>query len=359
MEKQRDTLIDLLKGIGITSIVIGHSSWILPGCNFPIGPFVYTYHLMIFFFVAGMSFKPRNDITPYMQIGKRLGGVLPIYVKYSIVFILLHNFFLKIHILKSDTIVYRKLDIIKLIFEACIFGTSEAMLSAFWFVSMFFIGVSMFMLLYYHAEKMKYPIIWHILCGVLTAIVGIWLNDNEVILQYHIQTSVLGITVIYLGYLFQHYRQYMMKYLQWWLSPILGIVIWKILSLNIGMVELSANMILHPLIFYPITILGITFCICIAQGFDKVGVLRTLFCTAGKNSYHIMALHIITFKCFDLMICKIWKLGNETLECFPYSFEKLWPIYYIVGVAVPLILVYGERWLIERTRIAINKKFLK
>lgn len=165
MEKQRDTLIDLLKGIGITSIVIGHSSWILPGCNFPIGPFVYTYHLMIFFFVAGMSFKPRNDITPYMQIGKRLGGVLPIYVKYSIVFILLHNFFLKIHILKSDTIVYGKLDIIKLIFEACIFGTSEAMLSAFWFVSMFFIGVSMFMLLYYHAEKMKYPIIWHILCG--------------------------------------------------------------------------------------------------------------------------------------------------------------------------------------------------
>lgn len=233
------------------------------------------------------------------------------------------------------------------------------MLSAFWFVSMFFIGVSMFMLLYYHAEKMKFPIIWHILCGVLTAIVGIWLNDNEVILQYHIQTSVLGITVIYLGYLFQHYRQYMMKYLQWWLSPILGIVIWKILSLNIGMVELSANMILHPLIFYPITILGITFCICIAQGFDKVGVLRTLFCTAGKNSYHIMALHIITFKCFDLMICKIWKLGNETLECFPYSFEKLWPIYYIVGVAVPLILVYGERWLIERTRISINKKFLK
>ena len=115
-------------------------------------------------------------------------------------------------------------------------------------------------------KKMKYPIIWHILCGVLTAIVGIWLNDNEVILQYHIQTSVLGITVIYLGYLFQHYRQYMMKYLQWWLSPILGIVIWKILSLNIGMVELSANMILHPLIFYPITILGITFCICIARG---------------------------------------------------------------------------------------------
>ena len=57
MEKQRDTLIDLLKGIGIISIVIGHSSWILPGIGFPMGPFGYTYHIMILFFVGSSSFS--------------------------------------------------------------------------------------------------------------------------------------------------------------------------------------------------------------------------------------------------------------------------------------------------------------
>ena len=313
------------------------------------------YHLMIFFFVAGMCFKPRNDITPYMQIGKRLGGVLPVYVKYSIVFILLHNFLLKIHILRSSNVVYERKDIVKSIFEACVFQTSENMLGAFWFIPMFLIGVSMFILLYYHAEKMKYPIVGHILCGILAAVAGIGLNYSQINIQYHIQTAVLGITVIYLGYLFQHYRPYIMKYLHWWFAPILGFVIWKILSLNIGIVELSANMILHPLLFYPITVIGITFCICIAIGLNKIKLLRKLFCAAGKNSYHIMALHIITFKCIDLVICKLWNIGNETVERFPHSFDNSWPIYYIAGVTVPLILVYGEKLLAERVRIAVNK----
>lgn len=46
--KRRDAFIDILKGIGIVSIVIGHSSWLLPKTQFPIGPFVYTYHIMLF-----------------------------------------------------------------------------------------------------------------------------------------------------------------------------------------------------------------------------------------------------------------------------------------------------------------------
>lgn len=52
---KRDTTIDLLKGIGITSIVIGHVRGYLPG-GFPIVAYVYTYHIMVFLFVAGMCF---------------------------------------------------------------------------------------------------------------------------------------------------------------------------------------------------------------------------------------------------------------------------------------------------------------
>lgn len=60
---KRDTTIDLLKGIGITSIVIGHVRSYLPG-GFPIVAYVYTYHIMVFLFVAGMCFKPQNNISP-------------------------------------------------------------------------------------------------------------------------------------------------------------------------------------------------------------------------------------------------------------------------------------------------------
>ena len=87
---KRDTTIDLLKGIGITSIVIGHVRGYLPG-GFPIVAYVYTYHIMVFLFVAGMCFKPQNNTPPYMQIGKRLGGLLPLYTIYSIFFVACHN----------------------------------------------------------------------------------------------------------------------------------------------------------------------------------------------------------------------------------------------------------------------------
>lgn len=45
MEKtiKRNKLIDICKGIGIISIVIGHASWNIPigNIDIPIGPFVY------------------------------------------------------------------------------------------------------------------------------------------------------------------------------------------------------------------------------------------------------------------------------------------------------------------------------
>ena len=56
MEKtiKRNKLIDICKGIGIISIVIGHASWNIPigNIDIPIIPFVYLYHLAIFFFFA-------------------------------------------------------------------------------------------------------------------------------------------------------------------------------------------------------------------------------------------------------------------------------------------------------------------
>lgn len=48
---KRDTTIDLLKGIGITSIVIGHVRSYLPG-GFPIVAYVYTYHIISWYFYS-------------------------------------------------------------------------------------------------------------------------------------------------------------------------------------------------------------------------------------------------------------------------------------------------------------------
>ena len=40
--------------------------------------------------------------------------------------------------------------------------------------------------------------------------------------------------------------------------------------IEIGMIELSVNQIMHPALFYPVTVIGILFCLCLAEGIKKV-----------------------------------------------------------------------------------------
>ena len=341
---KRDTTIDLLKGIGITSIVIGHVRGYLPG-GFPIVAYVYTYHIMVFLFVAGMCFKPQNNTPPYMQIGKRLGGLLPLYTIYSIFFVACHNLFRKVHILSNDIPKYGKREIIQNILNSLSFGTSERLLGAFWFVPMFFMAVSFFIIIFYKMEQIKKTIWGHILAMFVCSIVGIVLNYKEVYLNYHIQTSILGISLIYLGCFYKKYRMKFEKYLKWWYAPILGTMIWGILSLKIGMIELSVNQIMHPALFYPVTLTGILFCLCLAEGIKKVRPFCKMFATIGKNSYHIMALHFLAFKCVDLVAVRIFKDGNDVLGKFTVSYENLWWIYYIAGIAIPIAVIYALKYI--------------
>lgn len=341
---KRDTTIDLLKGIGITSIVIGHVRGYLPG-GFPIVAYVYTYHIMVFLFVAGMCFKPQINTPPYMQIGKRLGGLLPLYTIYSIFFVACHNLFRKVHILSNDIPKYGKREIIQNILNSLSFGTSERLLGAFWFVPMFFMAVSFFIIIFYKMEQIKKTIWGHILAMFVCSIVGIVLNYKEVYLNYHIQTSILGISIIYLGCFYKKYRMKFEKYLKWWYAPILGTMIWGILSLKIGMIELSVNQIMHPALFYPVTLIGILFCLCLAEGIKKVRPFCKMFATIGKNSYHIMALHFLAFKCVDLVAVRIFKDGNDVLGKFTVSYENLWWIYYIAGIAIPIAVIYALKYI--------------
>ena len=57
MEKMRDATFDMLKGIGILLVIIGHTFMK------EIGPYIQAFHMPLFFMVAGYFFKykaPKN-----------------------------------------------------------------------------------------------------------------------------------------------------------------------------------------------------------------------------------------------------------------------------------------------------------
>ena len=123
--KERDPYIDILKAIGIISIVIGHASINIPGTNIEICKFVYAYHLMIFFFTAGFCFKKEYAAEPYQYIGRRLKSMLPLYFKYNLIFVLLHNLFVRYHFVDEGKGIYGIQEGISQILSAVAFTTAE------------------------------------------------------------------------------------------------------------------------------------------------------------------------------------------------------------------------------------------
>lgn len=57
MIKQRDIAIDILKGIGMLLVIIGHS-----GCIWPFYPAINAFHMPLFFIVSGLFFSTKNTI---------------------------------------------------------------------------------------------------------------------------------------------------------------------------------------------------------------------------------------------------------------------------------------------------------
>ena len=52
---KRNDFMDIIKGLSIFCVVIGHAAWEITTQAFaiPVGPFVYMFHLAAFLFCAG------------------------------------------------------------------------------------------------------------------------------------------------------------------------------------------------------------------------------------------------------------------------------------------------------------------
>ena len=93
---KRDASIDICKGIGIMLMVLGHSG--IPQGGFD---FIYMFHMPLFFFVSGYCFNEKYLDTPIAFVKKKIKGLWLPYVKYSLLFLLLHNLFCYLHIYSS------------------------------------------------------------------------------------------------------------------------------------------------------------------------------------------------------------------------------------------------------------------
>lgn len=342
--KNRSSFWDIIKAIGIISIVLGH-------CSLFFYKYVYIYHLVIFIFVSGFLFnrsKYKNDFWGFFA--KKFKDNYKQYLLYFILFILIHNLLLSIGIYSTDVFnMYTLKDIVLKIVEASFFLGTEPMGGALWFIVVSLYSSLIFCLIVNFSEKIKNKLFkdsFIILVSIMFGILGISFTSSNSHIYLFVHISFLFMPILMIGNEISKIGlDKLKKYLNLPFSIICWIFILLVLNKTNTNIDLSSNMIISPILFYPVSLAGIYSILYLGKLIDNSKhKTKDLISYIGRNSFHIMALHFIMFKIVDLAIFVIYKLTNHNndfiLSAFPVSNNKFWSLYTIVGIFGPILIVY-------------------
>lgn len=327
--KKRDQFFDIAKGVGIISVVIGHC--------FPLAMrFVYSYHLLLFFFIAGYFYnKEKYEDDPFGNIVSKLKSNYFKYLFFSLLILFLHNFFFSLGVL--DSYKYSLSELAKHAINLTMFIPNDSIAGALWFIPVMIYAVGLFGVIVYFGNRFKketHSYIFTAFICFLLGVFGLYINERMLFLFQHVQTSILVMPVIFAGYSLAFAKKKNIfdfeKYLKWYgfiISTVLFLIILKLYpSLFI---ELSKNFIISKKVFFILGFTGIYMALSFSKIITNTKFLSRHFAWIGKYSFEIMALHFIIFKMIDYIYYNFNQAIN--LKAFPISDINIWYIYLVLG----------------------------
>ena len=131
MTKKREQYWDIIKGLAIIYIVLGHclpTTWLAHY-------YVYSFHLAVFVFVTGYLFNPGYINKPFELIGRRLQTLWKPYVIYGTIVLLLHNFFRYVGVYDSSIGYFTIKEYLDGWFHVLFLNSQDSMTGAMWFIT--------------------------------------------------------------------------------------------------------------------------------------------------------------------------------------------------------------------------------
>ena len=360
MASSRDSVVSICKGIAIILMVIGHAE--APEL---ITNFIYTFHMPLFFMAAGYFFSRRYLAQPWLFISKRIRGLYLPFLKWSLIFLILHNLWFHLGILNEEygnwtggvthpyTLKSAMTRIVLILTSMS--GYNEFMAGAFWFFRGLLVASIVFMLLYKLLDSRTRL---HPTAAVTLICIGmllfLWLRTSFAIKITTIPNGgwreCWGIFFFGAGVLFRTYKDYIRPH--WAISLCYAAFLCYAATRHFSGMNNGCK--LPDLITLPLTGLA---------GFLLVHHLSTLISNRdtllrrwlvfiGDNTLYIFVFHIISFKAVSLL--KIWwydlpfgHIGCHMVIHYNHT-DIFWVIYSIAGVSLPLLGLTACRWLKHR-----------
>ena len=298
---KRLEIYDIIKGIGIIGVVLGHALNTDCFYNDRIDFFrrlIYLFNLIIFVFVSGRFINFQYDIKFFIK-KKAKSLYLP--------YILINLILLMIQIMINMSYLNLK-KIIIMILNVSLFNSQVYLSSFLWFVQVLFFSEILFFLVFKYTNKFTqiFKIIYLCVTMIVFVLVGyIFFSFN--INVYNIDLIFLMIHILGVGYIFKIYQNIIDLYLKKYnIILCIGILL---LMLSICyyfpwiQIELSKRIFAGNIMyFYSISILSILFVYSLAIFLTKFVLIKKYITEFGMNSYFIMGFHYLFFYCVDKLI---------------------------------------------------------
>lgn len=348
---KRDNYIDICRGIGIVSVVVGHAlntdTFFDPQID-EIRKFLYIYHLAIFFWCSGYLYKPRKIKDFFRKV------VSSYYIKYVIV-CLVSLFFIPLWVKLG---VYTSINFKTLLIRIArifAFRMGGVYVSAIWFIAFLCLSYIIFYATRSLLEKYGQKAL--VLVDSFLGVLGIILVLNKKIEVYYINLALLMQPILGFGQYCRKNNDFLKKSRKIYWVPVTAVLIIVLNRFTGQEIELSKSMIYGGIGFYPMAFLGIIFVLSLAELIRTVCKGKVIS-NIGKNSFYIMSFHFMSFKLFDGIVGIIdSKVGGNTLLVFPISFPEYRLSYVLIGILLPYIVavLYEYVWSFIKVGLGINK----
>ena len=341
-KKNHNNYIAIAKAICIICVVLLHAR-----APMPIRIFVTFFSVPLFFFTSGYFYKSSfsiNDLRTFYI--KRIKGLYLPFIKWSLLFLLLHNICFHFNLYNSvygykgqTSVMYSWTDIIKKAFNIIFrLSDNEQLLGAFWFIRVLFITALMVGTADLIFRKFKYRNKWLIFCTVILL--------SYVAIKYNINfpwVGSIGLIFYAAGYYIMGYIYHRIESSKYYTAKNLllmfAITLMGLFRFDyvVGMNIVKDNEFLTYTI---VSITGIIFIVILSKYMEKSYIKRFLF-YVGNNTMIILALHFTCFKLVSLVKIAIYNYPIERLAEFPIIEDGKpfwWLAYTVCGVFIPLII---------------------
>lgn len=367
---RQNTAISIAKAFAIILMVIGHAD-----CPILLGKFLYEFHMPLFFITAGYFFSIKYLDNEADFVKKRLKGLYIPFLKWSIFFLLIHNWMFSLGILNEKygnegggvTHPYSWHQLQQNIWNCVseMAGYDVFLTGAFWFFRallvasiLYLIFFKLWKIFFKRINKINYTYIGIAVCITMFLICA-WKTGEGLRVQNLVQggyRDLMGTFFFGIGFLFRQNENKIKN--KWWLTLSYFIIVFAFSYYLPSGMDWKSD--LNQFLSLPIpAILGFLMTYNISIWIDKHdNVIRRFLIYCGNNTLSIFIFHIISFKVVSLI--KIWyyhldyqQIGSHMVVHHNSREDLFWILYAIAGVGIPLLWKYYYTKLKSRY-VAVN-----